>query len=236
MSIEVQKSLFLPEIAQQMLERGFSYIAEPEAAFEKRTDKISINITVYFSEKWDSTNSLFAISHEDVENIIIKIGTPTNNFEMQKIGKTRLYTLYHKFIDYPYASMPKVIGKKVENNCYPIKNELDVRKWKAAFIHYVDNDGLSFLNRYSYLPNVLKEMYLIEKEGNNNYLSLLTGGIDHLFRALIISRLCNDPEYQKKQDRFDGHILQSKYAKWHPYYESLKMKLLTTVPIYDWNI
>ena len=172
-------------------------------------------------------NSTILMHSKFVEPIITNNGIPSVNLESYATGENILFTIQDK---------ENLEVLKYKRDKIDLSHHENFVAWGKLIIEYMEGPCKDFITKYFELPTILQRINEIDKNGGANYLELLTGGIDHLFRALIISRLCNDPEYQKKQDRFDGHILQSKYAKWHPYYESLKMKLLTTVPIYDWNI
>ncbi|WP_324025029.1 hypothetical protein QSV08_17675 [Maribacter sp. BPC-D8] len=76
-------------------------------------------------------------------------------------------------------------------------------------------------------------MDCLEAEGKY-WKEILVGGIDHLFRGLIISKLCDDPNFNVKLEKWDSVISQSKYKIWHSYYNTLKEHLKTIEPIYPY--
>ncbi len=97
----------------------------------------------------------------------------------------------------------------------------------------MEMEGLPFIEHYSYLPNVLTEMNRLEKEGKYWH-EILGGRLEHVFRGLIISKLCNDYDYERKFKRWEEIICgNSKYEKWYPYLKKLKEKLATLKPIYN---
>ena len=62
---------------------------------------------------------------------------------------------------------------------------------------------------------------------------ILSGSLDAEFRGLIIAKLCNDPNFQKKVEMCDTVFNESCYEEWLPYYEKLKEHLKSVEPIYN---
>ena len=60
---------------------------------------------------------------------------------------------------------------------------------------------------------------------------ILSGGPDYLFRGVIISKLCNDPQYDQKLSFVDS--LMQDLDEWQPYWEKLKAVLHTIEPKYS---
>ncbi|MGV4528957.1 hypothetical protein [Ornithobacterium rhinotracheale] len=61
---------------------------------------------------------------------------------------------------------------------------------------------------------------------------ILSGSADYLFRGLIISKLCNDPNYNEKI-KYTDKIFYDKPDEWIPYYEKLKERLKSVEPKYN---
>ncbi|WP_036157199.1 hypothetical protein [Maribacter forsetii] len=161
----------------------------------------------------------FSIFHEPVENLINEIGKP--NFSDS--GNVSWRTVKDSLPNY-YES---------ELNDINFNTLLSFRQWGHLIVDYAQGPGKAFIDTYSYLPNVLKEMDRLEAEGKY-WKEILVGGIDHLFRGLIISKLCDDPNFNMKFEKWDSVIYQSKYKIWHSYYNTLKDRLKTVEPLYPY--
>jgi hypothetical protein len=74
-------------------------------------------------------------------------------------------------------------------------------------------------------------MNRLEREGKY-WAEILTGWPD-FFRGLIISKLCNDTDFERKQNLMDEKFNIPKLKKQLPYYEKLKRRLKTLKPIYN---
>lgn len=117
-----------------------------------------------------------------------------------------------------------------------IDNEIDLNKFIDWIINYLETNGKAFIEKYSYLPNILAEMDKLESEGlnwNHKDRGILAGSLDAYFRGLIISKLCNDPNFKNKIEKMNLKFKEDGYESWLPYYEKLKDKLTTVVPIYN---
>ena len=99
------------------------------------------------------------------------------------------------------------------------------------YISYLLGEGLEFLNYYSYLPNVLKKMDELDKTntywGKEEVGILPWGAAD--FIGLVISKLCNDPKYEKKLERFNAYYSKEDL----PAFEKLKEILERVEPRYN---
>ena len=103
------------------------------------------------------------------------------------------------------------------------------------YISYLLGEGLEFLNYYSYLPNVLKKMDELDKTntywGKEEVGILPWGAAD--FIGLVISKLCNDPKYEKKLERFNAYYSEDKNEEKLPTFEKLKEILEHVEPRYN---
>ena len=95
----------------------------------------------------------------------------------------------------------------------------------------MEESGKKFIETFGQLPNILKEIDRLEAEGKY-WREFIGGGPDHLFRVLIISKLCNVPNYQKKLERIKP-AFENGLPDWRPYWEKLLTKLETLKPIYN---
>ena len=112
-----------------------------------------------------------------------------------------------------------------------LNTEYEIINFTNWYIKYLKTDGQKFIETYSYLPNILKKMDELQAEGKY-WSEILSGCEDNLFRGLIISKLCNDKNYNKKIEYVDSIFYESP-DDWIPYYEKLKERLKSVEPIYN---
>ena len=112
-----------------------------------------------------------------------------------------------------------------------LNTEYEIINFTNWYIKYLETDGQKFIETYSYLPNILKKMDELQTEGKY-WSEILSGCEDNLFRGLIISKLCNDKNYNKKIEYIDSIFYESP-DEWLPYYEKLKERLKSVEPIYN---
>ena len=113
-----------------------------------------------------------------------------------------------------------------------LKTELEVLDFVQWYINYFEKEGKHFIETYSYLPNILKKMDELVDTGGY-WSDLLTGGVPHLFKGLIISKLCNDPNFYNKIIFVDNIFATEDISEYLPYYEKLKERLKSVEPIYN---
>lgn len=223
----------MPEIKSFLLDHGFNFKEDSEILFFKDEDNRLLKLNFYFSISGLSGNTLFHIAFKEVEGIINTIGLPNWKSRDGINAFYSLSTIIDKETVYAFTDRPIRLGQKLRDERASIRSEKDLMRWKEAFFDYFNGTGKIFLRDYSSLIDLQEEIINLESRDEKNYSSLFIGGVDHLFRVLIISKLCNDPGFSIRQDRFDRIILQDKYANWHPYYRKLKEMLLEIEPIYN---
>ena len=113
-----------------------------------------------------------------------------------------------------------------------LKTEIEVLDFVQWYINYFKKEGKHFIETYSYLPNILKKMDELVDTGGY-WSDLLTGGVPHLFKGLIISKLCNDPNFYNKIIFVDNIFATEDISEYLPYYEKLKERLKSVEPIYN---
>ena len=157
----------------------------------------------------------------EVENHII------NLFGKQYISDKYFYDEKRYFLD--TISDKKRLDKfsNVE-----LKTEIEVLDFVQWYINYFEKEGKHFIETYSYLPNILKKMDELVDTGGY-WSDLLTGGVPHLFKGLIISKLCNDPNFYNKIIFVDNIFATEDISEYLPYYEKLKERLKSVEPIYN---
>ncbi|WOC53126.1 hypothetical protein BPO_p0043 (plasmid) [Bergeyella porcorum] len=113
-----------------------------------------------------------------------------------------------------------------------LKTEGEVLEFVRWYINYFEKEGKHFIETYSYLPNILKKMDELQVEGKY-WGDILTGGVPHLFKGVIISKLCNDPNFYNKIIFVDNIFATEDISEYLPYYEKLKKRLKSVEPIYN---
>ena len=113
-----------------------------------------------------------------------------------------------------------------------LKTEIEVLDFVQWYINYFEKEGKHFIETYSYLANILKKMDELVDTGGY-WSDLLTGGVPHLFKGLIISKLCNDPNFYNKMIFVDNIFATEDISEYLPYYEKLKERLKSVEPIYN---
>ena len=157
----------------------------------------------------------------EVENHII------NLFGKQYISDKYFYDEKRYFLD---TISDKRRLDKFSN--VELKTEIEVLEFVQWYINYFEKEGKHFIETYSYLPNILKKMDELVDTGGY-WSDLLTGGVPHLFKGLIISKLCNDPNFYNKIIFVDNIFATEDISEYLPYYEKLKERLKSVEPIYN---
>ena len=227
MTLNEKKEVLFSITHSYFLENEFKYVRKLPQRYEKKEKDHIYCLSFGFKTRSNlHDNSNIQIHHKVVEKIILEVGIPTNKLETQKEGKEFLYTVVQKGIVPAYA-------KKSNNIVTPIITKEDFIDWGKRLINYMEMEGVPFMEQYSYLPNVLTEMNRLEEE-DKYWHEILGGRFEHIFRGLIISKLCNDNNYEIKFKKWEEIIYgNSKYEKWYPYLNKLKGKLASLKPIYN---
>lgn len=223
-SLEQGKKILFENITEWFEGNGYCYSTNGTEKFIKKTENWIYSIIFnFYDNSTDHFNTTIFIHSKAVEDIILEVGMPNINLESYKNGENLLNTIRDK------SNLESFMKERAKIN---LENKEGYIEWAELIIHYMSNGASDFMNQFNYLPNVLTAIEDIEKRGLKNYLEILLGGIDHLFRALIISKLCNDENYNKRKQRLDELILQPKYSSWHSYYKKLINLLEETTPTF----
>ncbi|MDX6181610.1 hypothetical protein SGQ44_06280 [Flavobacterium sp. Fl-77] len=158
-----------------------------------------------------------------VEEIMFEIKLPNQDYSTLDNKKYFLITIEDKISVMP-EGYQSGIGYNVET-----QEQLDFfTNW---IINYLEKEGKEFIKKFTYLPNVLKEMDKLEHDGKY-WNELLAGGPEFLFRGLIISKLCNDEKYENKL-LYVKSLLKSMADEYLTYFEKLKFRLENLEPKYN---
>lgn len=223
-SLQQGKNILFQNLTDWFEDQGFYYSKNGNEMFIKETASWKYSILFnFYKNSPDHINTTIFMHSKDVENIILKVGLPNINLEPYLKGENILNTIQDK------VNLKSLVEEREKIN---LRNEEGFIQWAELIKDYMSKGASEFVNNFSYLPNLMLAIEDIEKRGHKNYLEIFLGGIDHLFRVLIISKLCNDENFQLRKLRFDEVILISKYSIWHPYYKKLIHILEKTKPLY----
>ena len=195
------------------------YKAGLDPRYNLNTEDYVVSLIFNFKDMGDVYLGNVILSIKVVEDIMYEIKKPNQNYEHVDFKKYYLYTLIDK-------SFMK--DEKRDENIDDINK---LRELVDNYINYLETTGKEFIETYSYLPNILKRMDELQAEGKY-WNELLAGGPEFLLRGLIISKLCNDNNYEAKLDNV-RELYVSMADEYLPYYEKLKERLKTVVPIYN---
>ena len=182
-----------------------------------------VNVGFNFKDMGQIAFSKIFISIKCVEEIIFEIKKPNQDYSFIDNKKYFLLTVFDK-----ETKMPDDYYRGIG---YDINTQEDLEFFTEWILNYLKTDGQKFIETYSYLPNILKKMDELQAEGKY-WSEILSGCEDNLFRGLIISKLCNDKNYNKKIEYVDSIFYESP-DDWIPYYEKLKERLKSVGPIYN---
>lgn len=189
----------------------------------KENDKI-VYFFFNFKDMGQIAFSKLMISIKIVEEIIFEIKEPDQDYSHIDNKKYFLTTVFDG-----ETKMPDGYYRGIG---YDINSQEDLVFFTEWILNYLKTDGQKFIETYSYLPNILKKMDELVDTGGY-WSDLLTGGVPHLFKGLIISKLCNDPNFYNKIIFVDNIFATEDISEYLPYYEKLKERLKSVEPIYN---
>ena len=193
----------------------------------KENDKI-VYFFFNFKDMGQIAFSKLIISIKIVEEIIFEIKKPDQDYSHIDNKKYFLTTVFDG-----ETKMPEGYYRGIG---YDVNTQEELEFFTEWILNYLKTDGQKFIETYSYLPNILKKMDELTAQGKtwqNMENGILSGSLDAEFRGLIIAKLCNDPNFQKKVEMCDTVFNESCYEEWLPYYEKLKERLKSVESIYN---
>lgn len=180
--------------------------------------------------------SAWAVGFQKKSSFIDAIGTRITHDEVELILQRVADENYHPSWDiYRGTILTPTIRHHsfiAEYHLSVIDTEEKIEEFCNWYLGYINGEGEDFVQHYSYLPNVLKRMDELVEEGltwQYPNKGILAGTLDAEFRGLIISKLCNDPNFLQKLEECDQVFSEDRYKRWVPYYEKLKAEVLPTI-------
>ena len=189
----------------------------------KENDKI-VYFFFNFKDMGQIAFSKLMISIKIVEEIIFEIKKPDQDYSHIDNKKYFLTTVFDG-----ETKMPEGYYRGIG---YDVNTQEDLEFFTEWILNYLKTDAQKFIETYSYLPNILKKMDELVDIGGY-WSDLLTGGVPHLFKGLIISKLCNDPNFYNKIIFVDNIFATEDISEYLPYYEKLKERLKSVESIYN---
>lgn len=195
-------------------------------SFRKWKNDFLLNIYVNLNTSGWMEFSRINIHFPIVEQEILTLEPPGMNWSSYLKGESFFPTI---------SDRKSVLAYDTKKN--PVETEEHALLFAQSVIKYMENEGRQFEEHYSYLPNVLEEMNKLEKAGQywsgiNGRGGIIRGFGDSFFRGLIISKLCNDEDYERKLKMVDAFFYEEP-DHWIPFYERLKERLTEIEPKYN---
>jgi hypothetical protein len=216
------KKYFFDSLKTYFKEKGYSFnssVGDPRFILKKD----NLVFWNYFSPM--SSGCIYStklhITHHEVEDVILEIGLPNNELIEQKKKK-------HYFLGTVYDQKGKIEFEETKT----LFSEVEVDAYVRAIKTYMATDAKAFVDRYSFLPNLFNDMVEAEKQGKFWYEMISASGPEWIFRGLIISKLCNDPNFKERVLYAESRIINLTPV-WQPYYEKLKERLKSLQPKYN---
>ena len=205
----------LDEILKPQGYKGFKTGGDPCYIINKENYRCKFYLN--FSDMGDLYFSKYSMSIKQVESIVEEISSPNDTSHLDK----------ERYIS------PTILDTSKNSYLYKIiETQKELEDFTNWVIDYLEKEGKHFIETYSYLPNILKKMDELVDTGGY-WSDLLTGGVPHLFKGLIISKLCNDPNFYNKIIFVDNIFATEDISEYLPYYEKLKERLKSVEPIYN---
>ena len=215
-----RKKIFFNILSPYFTKLGFKkYLTSGDPTYVLINDKIVISLFFNFYSNEEIGCGPLLMTLYEVEDYILNIGIPDNRL-IQHNKKEK----YH---------LPTIVLRTKPDNIQgrPLKTISEVEDFAKAYIQFYENQGTKFIEKYSYLPNILAEMDRLRANGQY-WREFLAGGPKHLMSGIIISKLCNDLNYEEKFMWLD-EIVKTMSPEWLPYWEKYKKVLETIEPKYN---
>lgn len=207
-----RKKIFFGILAPYLKKKGFKdYLTGMDPAFVLHNEEITVHLFFNFNSNDTIVGGQYNLSFYEIEDYILDIGIPTNELvEQKKKDKYHLSTISQR-------TLPAIIDRRELNT------STEIEEYANLYIDYYENDGADFLNKFDSIPSIQKEIVRLESNGVDIN-QLIDGMGDAFMRYLIISKLCNDFDYETKYLKIGSMAKQSKefLLYWEKYEELLK--------------
>ncbi|HEV8512763.1 MAG TPA: hypothetical protein VGQ59_05785 [Cyclobacteriaceae bacterium] len=211
-----RKKYVFQEFDKALLNFGFEGIKTgSDPTYIMKSNEIVVSFFMNFKDLGSVSMSSIRISINVIEDIIINV-----------LGEDFVKANY--FFDRKKYFLTTVVDENFKDiyQYRELNSESDLRELTNWYINYIKVEAKEFVDTYRYLPNILKKMNELRAEGKF-WSDILGGTVDHLFRGLIISKLCSDKGFEDKVVFVENVFKENDLSKWQPYFVDLKERLKT---------
>lgn len=203
-------------LKKELSDLGFVYDSESPGYFMyKPNEEVQVDFFLGLSTKVVQQKvSRLGVGFVEVEKILLKVES-LPSFDVQSVkskGKVR------NTIRLNDPRVQTLLFYDVDS-----KESLDV--FVKNIRSYIVDHGLPFYEKYSTLDNVLDKIKRLKGEGKL-WNEILDGGPEFLFKGLIISKLCQDTDFDELQSYVENLVTeQLKDQAWIDAFERMKVVL-----------
>lgn len=225
LTLKQQEKIFKNILLNHFEKQGYIYFHEYQNSYFRKFENDTTLEDFVIGGKTGSKihNFVHRFAFLDIEDLIFEIGLPNIELNSYDRKKDFLFTVCNNHINLTYNTEER-----------PVQTEQDCIDYCQSIIAYMETDGKAFVEKYSYLPNILEEIEENTKNGINWSYGVFSGITAPFFKGLIISKLCNDPKIEEKIKYVDWvyYPPEHKLQEFIPFYEKLKKRLKSVDPIY----
>jgi hypothetical protein len=225
LALKQQEKTFRKILFDHFEKQGYIYFHEYQNSNFRLFKENSLEqFTIYGLTNTKNHSFIHEYAFLAIEDIIIEIGLPNYDLSSYQSRQNYFFTFRNNQINLTFNTEE-----------HPVETEQDCLDYCQSIIYYMETKGKDFVEKYSYLPNILKELDEDTKNGINWSYGVLNGITAPFFKGLIISKMCNDPKLHQKIELVDNiyYPLEHKLLDFIPYYEKLKERLKSIEPIYN---
>ena len=222
LTVKERKKIVFDILTPYYTPKGFKkYLTGGDPGYVFYKDNYAISFFFNFPQYGNITPGRnLDVTFYEVEDYILKIQFPNTNLESYQDKKRNHIATIHS----------KIKGGHRDVIYTPEQAEQVAYDQIASF----ETEGKAFLDKYPSIVEVFFEMKRLRRE-EKYWHEILSGGGEHLFRGLIICKLCNDPEYDKEFEWVSQLINEDDMLDWQPYWEQYQELLASLEPKYNCN-
>lgn len=227
LTLRQQEKKFKEILLNHFKEQGYFYFHEYQNSnFRSFRNNILEQLTIYGLSNSKQHSFVQELAFLDIEDLILDIGLPNYDLTSYLLKQNYFFTIRNNHINLSYNTEKR-----------PVETEQDCIEYCQSIIDYVETDGKAFVEKYSYLPNILKEMDRNTQERIYWSHGVFKGITAPFFKGLIISKLCNDPFFKEKIELINNvyYPKNNNLQEFIPYLENLKEQLESIEPIYNFD-
>ena len=221
LTVKERKKIVFDILTPYYTPKGFKkYLTGGDPCYVFCKDNYAIKFSFNFKDLGSITSGKsLRVSFYEVEDHILKIQFPNTNLESyQNKKRNHLPTI-----------RSKVNSTSFRESIYTPEQAEQVAYDQIASY---ETEGQAFLDKY---PTIVEVFYELDQLGVENCKELLSGMGAAYIRLLIICKLCNDPNYQKKFDEVAKIFESPEATDWQPYWEQYQELLVSFEPKYNCN-